>query len=382
MISAVTGPGDPVTAAVMVSGDMLLVSSRFGKLGIFSLVNAPDRVFIPIIAIALPTTSTRHTRPIARGSLQLGQVRRQLRHLRSGCRGQNATRLTNDPGPDLQPVWTLTARPSCSREPRRCVKRIMMMQANGTWLRELVGLPGGAQDPVVSPTGTPRHSPASLSPRIFKATSIRFPGGCRGTGYGDGRRIGRSTPGLSAHGRTGLRRGPEGQEGDEPGAPPLLGRTSRLQRRSHNRDCHFTRWFPDCVGHKPHPGQESNRDGPTLAYAAHWSRYAGTASPRGESGEPVLLKALTLTATGGLDNLLLQNVPDPDLIAPDDVRVRPGYRAQPPDSLSSLVCRASNTASRTSWNRRTGTVAATGPGAPGSARRPGHDQFGYLLRPL
>jgi hypothetical protein len=94
------------------------------------------------------------------------------------------------------------------------------------------------------------------------------------------------------------------------------------------------------------------------------------------------LKALTLTATGGLDNLLLQNVPDPDLIAPDDVRVRPGYRAQPPDSLSSLVCRASNTASRTSWNRRTGTVAATGPGAPGSARRPGHDQFGYLLRPL
>jgi len=34
------------------------------------------------------------------------------------------------------------------------------------------------------------------------------------------------------------------------------------------------------------------------------------------------LKALTLTATGGLDNLLLQNVPDPDLIAPDDVRVR------------------------------------------------------------
>jgi NADPH:quinone reductase-like Zn-dependent oxidoreductase len=34
------------------------------------------------------------------------------------------------------------------------------------------------------------------------------------------------------------------------------------------------------------------------------------------------LKALTLTATGGLDNLLLQNVPDPDLVAPDDVRVR------------------------------------------------------------
>ena len=34
------------------------------------------------------------------------------------------------------------------------------------------------------------------------------------------------------------------------------------------------------------------------------------------------MKALTLTATGGLDNLLLQNVPDPDLVAPDDVRVR------------------------------------------------------------
>ena len=34
------------------------------------------------------------------------------------------------------------------------------------------------------------------------------------------------------------------------------------------------------------------------------------------------MRALTLTATGGLDNLLLQNVPDPDLIAPDDVRVR------------------------------------------------------------
>ena len=34
------------------------------------------------------------------------------------------------------------------------------------------------------------------------------------------------------------------------------------------------------------------------------------------------MKALTLTAAGGLDNLLLQDLPDPDLVAPDDVRVR------------------------------------------------------------
>jgi NADPH:quinone reductase-like Zn-dependent oxidoreductase len=34
------------------------------------------------------------------------------------------------------------------------------------------------------------------------------------------------------------------------------------------------------------------------------------------------LKALTLTATGGLDHLQLQDVPAPALIAPDDVRVR------------------------------------------------------------
>ena len=34
------------------------------------------------------------------------------------------------------------------------------------------------------------------------------------------------------------------------------------------------------------------------------------------------MKALTLTATGGLDNLVLQNVTDPELMAPDDVRVR------------------------------------------------------------
>ncbi len=67
--------------------------------------------------------------------------------------GQNATRLTNDPGPDLQPVWSPDGQAIVFTGTRGGVKRIMMMQVNGTGLHELAGLPGGAQDPIISPDG-------------------------------------------------------------------------------------------------------------------------------------------------------------------------------------------------------------------------------------
>jgi uncharacterized protein YjdB len=154
MISAVAGPGDPVTAVVLVSGDMLLVSSRFGKLGVFSLVNSPQRVFIPIVADSTsnnidPAYSPDRTRLVFSSDRAGGNYDIYV----ADADGQNATRLTNDPGPDLQPVWTPDGQGIVFTGTRVGVKRIMMMQVNGTGLHELAGLPGGAQDPAVSPNG-------------------------------------------------------------------------------------------------------------------------------------------------------------------------------------------------------------------------------------
>jgi uncharacterized protein YjdB len=154
MISAVAGPGDPVAAVVMVSGDMLLVSSRFGKLGIFSLLNTPNRVFVPIAADSSsnnidPAYSPDRTRLAFSSDRSAGNYDIYV----ADADGQNATRLTNDPGPDLQPVWTPDGQAIVFTGTRGGVKRIMMMQVNGTALHELAGLPGGAQDPVISPNG-------------------------------------------------------------------------------------------------------------------------------------------------------------------------------------------------------------------------------------
>ncbi|HSE67508.1 MAG TPA: Ig-like domain-containing protein [Gemmatimonadales bacterium] len=154
VISAIAGPGDPVTAIVMVSGDMLLVSSRFGKLGVFSLVNSPNRVFIPIVADSTsnnidPAYSPDRTRLAFSSDRAGGNYDIYV----ADADGQNATRLTNDPGPDLQPVWTPDGHAIVFTGTRGGVKRIMMMQVNGTGLHELAGVPGGAQDPVISPNG-------------------------------------------------------------------------------------------------------------------------------------------------------------------------------------------------------------------------------------
>jgi WD40 repeat protein len=154
MISAVAGPGEPVTAVVFVPGDLLLVSSRFGKLGIFSLVSSPNRVFIPIVADSSsnnidPAYSPDHTRLAFSSDRGGGNYDIYL----ADADGQNAVRLTNDPGPDLQPVWSPDGQAIVFTGTRNGVKRIMTMQVNGTDLHELVGLPGGAQDPAVSPNG-------------------------------------------------------------------------------------------------------------------------------------------------------------------------------------------------------------------------------------
>ena len=97
------------------------------------------------------------------------------------------------------------------------------------------------------------------------------------------------------------------------------------------------------------------------------------------------MKALTLTATGGLDNLLLQNVPDPDLHAPDDVRVR--IHAAALNRLDLLVV-AGLPGVKYSFPHimgtdGAGTVSDVGSGAtrfrPG---RPRHDQSRHLLWPV
>ncbi len=238
--------------------------------------------------------------------------------------GQNAVRLTNDPGPDLQPVWSPDGQSIVFTGTRSGVKRIMTMQVNGTDLRELVGLPGGAQDPVISPNG---NTVAFTGFPVAKNSQSDI-----------------YTVSLAGGGAPLVAVGAKDRQEHTPAYLPtgeLIYIADRKDKKEMNLVLRRSSAAPLVSSDAPISAIAVSPDGSRIAWATSrtmdknrtetallWRMLpSGTDTPvqllPGERvASPVLLKALTLTATGGLDNLLLQNVPDPDLHAADDVRVR------------------------------------------------------------
>jgi Tol biopolymer transport system component/uncharacterized protein YjdB len=154
-ISAAIGDGTPVTVQVMVTGDLLVVSSRLGKLGIYALAGTAGEVFIPVVADTFsnnidPSYSPDRTR-IAFSSDKFGSGNYDI--YVADADGRNPVRLTTDPGLDVQPVWTPDGQSIVFSSSRTGIKQLMVMKADGTDAREIARLPGGAEDPAISPDG-------------------------------------------------------------------------------------------------------------------------------------------------------------------------------------------------------------------------------------
>jgi Tol biopolymer transport system component/uncharacterized protein YjdB len=154
-ISAVVGAGQPVTALVFVTGEMLFASSRLGKLGLFTLPGGAGDVFVPVVADTFsnnidPAYSPDRAR-IVFSSDKFGTGSYDI--YVADADGRNPIRLTTDPALDVQPVWTPDGQSIVFTSARSGANQLMIMKADGTELRELARLPGGSDEPVVSPDG-------------------------------------------------------------------------------------------------------------------------------------------------------------------------------------------------------------------------------------
>jgi dipeptidyl aminopeptidase/acylaminoacyl peptidase len=68
--------------------------------------------------------------------------------------GRNGVRVTTDPAMDLQPVWSSDGQHLLFVSARGGTRQLYLMRPDGTEVRQLTSLPGGADEPAFSPDGS------------------------------------------------------------------------------------------------------------------------------------------------------------------------------------------------------------------------------------
>jgi hypothetical protein len=154
-ITAQAPGGDPAAATILVTGDLLVASTRGGRFGVYALVAAAPESFIPIIADtasnALDAVYSPDRTRLAFTSDRAGGGNYDI--YVADADGRNAGRLTTDPGLDLQPVWTPDGTHLVFVSATSGVRQLYVMAADGSGARALTTLPGGAEEPTLSPDG-------------------------------------------------------------------------------------------------------------------------------------------------------------------------------------------------------------------------------------
>lgn len=152
-ITAEPPGGEPAQITVLVTGDLLFASSRGGKFGIYALTGPGSDAPVPIVADSFANYlhgaySPDRTR-LAYVSDRFGNYDVFV----ADADGRNPSRLTSDPGVDLQPTWTPDGRALVISSGRGGSRQLYLLAADGSELRELTTVAGGAEDPAISPDG-------------------------------------------------------------------------------------------------------------------------------------------------------------------------------------------------------------------------------------
>jgi uncharacterized protein YjdB len=155
-ISARPRGGQPVQAMVLVTGDLLVSSSRGGRFGIYTLLAGQPEAFLPIVADTFANSvdavySPDRTRMLF-ASDRFGSGNFDI--FVADADGRNPVRLTTDPAVDQQPVWTPDGSQVVFVSGRAGTRQLYVMKADGSEARQLTTLPGGADEPAISPDGT------------------------------------------------------------------------------------------------------------------------------------------------------------------------------------------------------------------------------------
>lgn len=154
-ISAQPRGGMPVQAMVMVTGDLLVSSTRGGKYGIYTLVAGSPETFLPVVADSFANSldavySADRTRMLF-ASDRFGSGNFDI--FVADADGRNPVRLTTDASVDQQPAWTPDGIHVVFVSGRSGTRQLYVMKTDGSEVRQLTSLPGGAEQPAVSPDG-------------------------------------------------------------------------------------------------------------------------------------------------------------------------------------------------------------------------------------
>jgi uncharacterized protein YjdB len=154
-ISARPRGGEPVQALVLVTGDLLVSSTRGGRFGIYTVVAGAPESFLPVVADTFATSvegvySPDRTRMLFTSD-RFGSGNFDI--FVADADGRNPVRLTTDPAVDQQAAWTPDGSHVVFVSGRTGVRQLYVMKIDGTEVRQLTTLPGGAEEPSVAPDG-------------------------------------------------------------------------------------------------------------------------------------------------------------------------------------------------------------------------------------
>lgn len=151
-ITAIATGGKPDSMTVVVTGDLLVASSRGGSFGIYALTSAAPEQFHPVIADSGNNVDPAYSPD--RSKLAFASDRGGSLDLYvADADGRNIVRLTTDPAPESEPAWTPDGSRLVFAATRAGSRQLYVISASGGEARQLTSLAGGASEPVVSPDG-------------------------------------------------------------------------------------------------------------------------------------------------------------------------------------------------------------------------------------
>ncbi len=154
-VTARTLSGAAATATVVVTGDLLVAFNRGGRFALYALVADRAEHPAPVVADSFANALDGRYSPdrtrLAFSSDRFGAGNYDL--FLADADGHNPVRLTTDPAVDASAVWVPDGRRLVYVSRHGAIRQLYVVETDGSGIRQLTSLPGGAFDPAISPDG-------------------------------------------------------------------------------------------------------------------------------------------------------------------------------------------------------------------------------------